>query len=157
MLKTIIKTILVSSALVMSGCVGMETSFKPHDALGGGFGNYKISDNVFVVYFVGNDFTEDFLAKRYFLMHSAQVALNNDFECFVVAEQKPTLIDNYVSNNKLVLKTKYYSADTKNYKGAETNLKNEHSLSGIIQLHAKAVGVVDCQDAKQILETYRVN
>lgn len=140
----------------LTSCVGMETSYKQYDALGGGYGEEQLSADSFIVYFNANDFTEPELTKKYFLRRSAQLALKNDFDCFVVIEEKRTLIENFVTTNKLAQKTQYYAARTENFKGSKTNELHSHSLSGIVQFFKEGSAPKECQSASTVLKTTNV-
>ena len=139
--------------LALTGCVGMETSYKEYDAMGGGYGEEQLSADSFIVFINANDFTEPELTKKYFLRRSAQLTLKNDFDCFMIIEEKPTLIENYITSNKLALKTKYFAAKTENFKGSKTNQAHPNSLAGIIQMHKDAARPNDCQMASTVLKT----
>lgn len=139
--------------ITLSGCVGMETTYKEYDALGGGYGEEQLNAETFIVFVNANDFTEPELTKKYFLRRSAQLTLKADYDCFVIIEEKPTLIENYITSNKLAAKTKYFAAKTENFKGSKTNQAHPNSLAGIIQLHKEAARPNDCQMASTIMKT----
>lgn len=147
--------ILTSAFLLLSltGCVGMETTYKEYDALGGGYGEEQLAPESFIVFVNANDFTEPELTKKYFLRRSAQLTLKADYDCFVIIEEKNTLIENYITSNKLALKTKYYSSKIENFKGSKTNQTHANSLVGIIQMHKDQTRPNDCQVASTILKT----
>lgn len=142
--------ILASQALTTIGCVGMQSSYKPHD-VSGGYGEEKLNDNTYVVFIDANGFTPPELTKKYFLRRSAQLTLKNDFDCFVILEEKRTLNINYVTSNKLASKTKYYSASN-GLGDSQANALDENSLSGIIQMHQSATSPADCMKAQSTLE-----
>lgn len=137
----------------LTACVGMETTYKEYDTLGGGYGEEALTSDAFIVFVNANDFTEPELTKKYFLRRSAQLTLKGDYDCFVIIEEKKTLIQNYITSNKLALKTKYYAARTENFKGNKTNETHPNSLVGIIQMHKDQTRPNDCQMASTILKT----
>lgn len=139
--------------LALSGCVGMETSYKEYDSLGGGYGEEQLAPDTFIVFVNANDFTEPELTKKYFLRRAAQLTYKSDYDCFVIIEEKPTLVENYITSNKMAVKTKYFATKTENFKGSKTNQAHPNSLAGIIQMHKEPTRPNDCQMASTILKT----
>lgn len=121
------------SSILITGCAGLESTYKPYD-FSGGYGEEKINANTYVVFFDANGFTPAEVSQKYFLRRARQITLKNDFNCFVVLEKRKTLNANYMTSNKLVVNTKYYSANENAY-GEAANKLDENSLSGIIQMY----------------------
>lgn len=133
----------------LAGCVGMESTFKPYD-MSGGYGEEKIADDAFIVFFDANSFTPQDLTKKYFLKRSAQLTLKNTFDCFVIHEEKKTLFVHYQTSHKLALKSKHYSASEKPTE-INANKLDENSLSGIIQMYKNDKAPNECINADQAL------
>lgn len=137
--------------LVLVGCVGMESSYKPFDSVSGGYGDTKLTNDVYVVFMDANGFTDLSLTKKYFSKHAAEVTLANDYDCFVVLETKNTLSTSYKTSNVAAKNTKYYSSYLPPVSDAsETNKYDANSLAGLIQLY-KGEGATDCRKARNIL------
>jgi hypothetical protein len=73
---------LVTLALLMVSCA---TSYKPN-GLTGGFSSTQLDVNVFQVSFRGNGYTKRERANDFALLRSAEVALENGYEFFVIVE-----------------------------------------------------------------------
>jgi hypothetical protein len=151
------KLILLMSVVVwgLVGCVGMESSYKPFDSVSGGYGDAKLTNDVYVVFMDANGFTDLSLTKKYFLKHAAEVTLANDYDCFVVLETKNTLSTSYKTNNAVAKNTKYYSSYLPSVSAeSEINKYDANSLAGLVQFHkvdAKGESVPDCRQARNIL------
>ena len=133
------------------GCSTLHSSFRPAD-ITGGYGEEKISDDVYMVFFDGNGFTPADVAKKYFLRRSAQVALKMDRDCFVILNEKGTLSLNYATSNKTAVKSKYYSA-VDNSGAPDSNKADENSVSGLVQIYKQSSAPSDCIDANITLQS----
>lgn len=142
------------SVYVLAGCVGMESTFKPYDDFSGGYGDTKLAEDAYIVFFDANGMTEPKLTESYFQRRSAQLTLKAGYDCFVALEKKKTLFHNYVTNNKLAINSKKYSAAVNLAADPEANKPDANSLAGIIQLHKKGSEPASCIMANQVLEQY---
>jgi hypothetical protein len=140
----------LSSLVLLSACAGLQSTYKPSD-FSGGYGDEKLKENTFMVYFDGNGFTTKEIAKKYFLRHSAEVTLRNGQKCFKVIDEKSTLSANYMTKSVEALNSKYYYKNDYELIASQKNIADENSLSGIIQLYPETSTA--CIDAKTTLET----
>ncbi len=81
--KPLSALVIFLSISVLGGCAA---SYKAKDVWGG-FSETQIKKNVFEVSFKGNSFTTRERVKDFSLLRSAEVALENGYDYFVVIEQ----------------------------------------------------------------------
>jgi len=102
------KIICVSLLLIFSSC---STSYKPL-SWSEGFSETKLSENVFSVYFNGNEFTDKGKVADFLLLRNAELTLNNKYKYFKILN----------------------SADYSSISGGDSYLITEPSLSNTIEL-----------------------
>ncbi len=88
------KALILTMTLMISACA---TSYKT-DGFTGGYSETRLDENVFTVSFKGNAMTSRERAADFTLMRSAELALENDYQYFVIIDkQSYTKISTYVS------------------------------------------------------------
>ena len=143
----------VIAALVLNSCVGMDSTYRPMKDFTGGYGEEKIKNDVYVVFFDGNGFTSKATAKKYFLRRSSALTLQNGFSCFKILDQKFTLSQNFMSQAPEVVGSKYYYKTSAELSETEKNTPDENSIVGVIQIFPdSAPPPKDCYNAKTTLE-----
>lgn len=145
-----VRTIILNLfTLITFGCSGLQSTFRPWD-ITGGYGDEKLNDNVYMVFFDGNGFTNMPTVKKYFLRRASQIALKNSQDCFVVLDEKNTLHSNFMTNHKSAANTKFHAGE--GYLTSENiNKPDDNSLSGLIQLYKMTNAPANCINAEQTL------
>lgn len=81
--------------------VGCSTKYQPQ-GFSGGFSETQLSPNAFNISFRGNGFTSREKASDFALLRSAELALNNGYQYFII-----TTSDKYVNNSTYTTPTHY--------------------------------------------------
>lgn len=80
---------LVSGTLMLAGCM-TETPFRPATGSGfnrTGYSERQVEENRWLVTFAGNTVTERDTVERYLLFRSAQVAVQNGYDYFIMVQR----------------------------------------------------------------------
>ncbi|MGI9461181.1 MAG: CC0125/CC1285 family lipoprotein [Alphaproteobacteria bacterium] len=92
-------------ALLM-GCSGYKTY-----GVMGGFGEKKLANNIYYVYFLGNGYTNNQRSRELALLRSADIALQKKRNYFVIGHKNPEPLDSkttLASTNSLIYQGQRY-------------------------------------------------
>lgn len=154
MIYKIIFTIFFVS--IFTSCAGLESSYRPNADFTGGYGDDKIKNNIFVVYFDGNGFTPYSLSKKHLLRRISTVTLQQGFYCFKILDERQTLGKNFATQNTEALNTSYYYKDQNQLLDSDRNKPDENSVSSLVQLFSAGEST-DCVNAKITLDTVKTD
>lgn len=104
--KSLLLSLIFITASLLGGCAA---SYKSKDVWGG-YAEARIDENVFHVSFKGNTFTSRERVNDFSLLRSAEVALENGYDYFVVLDQQRP-------GTKIIESTQFGSPSMSSYAG----------------------------------------
>lgn len=113
--------ITLSIILALAGCA---TGYEPQ-GWSGGFSESQIDTNVFNVTFKGNEYTERDKANDFALLRSAEIALENGYQYFVIIDAKQ-----YSEDSTYTTPTTSTTNVNSNTYGSEHNIGNNTIYNG---------------------------
>lgn len=133
--KPIIKTIfLFTLSVVISSCA---TPYQ-RKSFTGGYSDFKIQDSIYRVSFVGNGFSDIEKASNFALLRSAEIALKNGFDYFIIIESNHDYKDFSIvtpstshTSGKINLSTPSYGSNI----SGDYSSNTVHSGGGIFNVH----------------------
>ena len=149
--------VILSIVLALGGCA---TAYEPH-GWDGGFSESQLDTNVFNVTFKGNEHTDREIANDYALLRSAEVAMENGFQYFVITEAQqyseestyttPTTTTTNVNSNSIgtereIGKNTIYKGNTKGTStttvsgGQTVNISKPRTSNTIVCFNEKPEG-----------------
>lgn len=78
--------VLLGSLSLLMACA---TTYQP-SAFTGGYEDYQVNDQAFMVSFSANGYTSSQTAYRFFLTRAAELTLNNGYKCFYIVSSQDT-------------------------------------------------------------------
>lgn len=79
------KILILGSLVLLCGCA---TQYKKQGFLGGGYTDFRMANNKFVVSFRGNEYTSSDTAMRFALLRASEITVKNGFRYFVITEKE---------------------------------------------------------------------
>ncbi len=143
----------LSVATVFCSCA---TKYHPN-SISGGYSDFRVARDSFVVTFYGNDFTSSETVLKYALKRASELTIQNGFSYFSVIDSqdttKRTLVSSSYTNNQANLKAHSNSASVYGNCSTSTSVSEivKPSIILNIKCYSEAPGEIESVNAKEFL------